>query len=285
MKILVTGVNGQLGHDVVNELDKRGITCRGVDIQDFDLTIEADVLYAIQSYAPDAVIHCAAYTAVDRAEDEKELCYNINVLGTRYVAQACKKLGCKLMYISTDYVFDGQGENPWTPDSPKRPCNYYGESKSLGEDEVTALLASYFIVRISWVFGKNGNNFVKTMLRLGKERDSLTVVADQFGSPTYTYDLAPLLCDMIHTKHYGIYHATNEGVCSWYDFARAIIEQAELPAKVLPITTDQYPTKAVRPKNSRMSKDKLTQYGFSLLPPWQDALKHYLQTIMPEKLC
>jgi dTDP-4-dehydrorhamnose reductase len=279
MKILVTGVNGQLGHDVVDELNRRAIECRGVDIQDFDLTVEKDVLSAIQSYAPDAVIHCAAFTAVDKAEDEKDLCYNINVLGTRYVARACKTLGCKLMYISTDYVFDGTGENFWTPDSPKSPCNYYGESKSLGEDEVTKLVSDYFIIRISWVFGINGNNFVKTMLRLGSERDSLSVVADQFGSPTYTFDLAPLLCDMIATERYGIYHATNEGVCSWYDFACEIMKQAGLSVKVSPITTDQYPTKAVRPKNSRMSKEKLTQNGFSLLPPWQDALARYVHLL------
>lgn len=279
MKVLVTGVKGQLGYDVVKRLNALGVENKGVDIEDFDLTDELAVLNAVCDYAPDVVVHCAAYTAVDAAEDNRDLCYNVNVLGTRNIAYACRELDAKMVYISTDYVFGGQGENFFLPSDKKEPINWYGETKSLGEDEVTRLLKKFFIIRISWVFGKNGKNFVKTMLRLGAERDELTVVGDQIGSPTYTVDLAMLICDMISTEKYGIYHATNEGVCSWAEFTEEIIAQAGLKAKVKHILSSEYPSRAARPFNSRMSKDKLTENGFKKLPSWQDALKRYLDEL------
>lgn len=279
MKVLVTGVKGQLGYDVVKRLDALGIENKGVDIEDFDLTDELAVLNAVCEYAPDVVVHCAAYTAVDAAEDNRDLCYNVNVLGTRNIAYACRELDAKMVYISTDYVFGGQGENFFLPSDKKEPINWYGETKSLGEDEVAKLIQKFFIIRISWVFGKNGKNFVKTMLRLGAEREELTVVGDQIGSPTYTVDLATLICDMIKTEKYGIYHATNEGVCSWADFTEEIIAQAGLKAKVKHILSSEYPSRAARPFNSRMSKDKLTENGFEKLPSWQDALKRYLEEL------
>ena len=279
MKVLVTGVKGQLGYDVVKRLNVLGVENKGVDIEDFDLTDENAVLNAVCDYAPDVVVHCAAYTAVDAAEDNRDLCYNVNVLGTRNIAYACRELDAKMVYISTDYVFGGQGENFFLPSDKKEPINWYGETKSLGEDEVTRLLKKFFIIRISWVFGKNGKNFVKTMLRLGAERDELTVVGDQIGSPTYTVDLATLICDMISTEKYGIYHATNEGVCSWAEFTEEIIAQAGLKAKVKHILSSEYPSRAARPFNSRMSKDKLTENGFKKLPSWQDALKRYLDEL------
>lgn len=279
MKVLVTGVKGQLGYDVVKRLNALGVENKGVDIEDFDLTDENAVLNAVCDYAPDVVVHCAAYTAVDAAEDNRDLCYNVNVLGTRNIAYACRELDAKMVYISTDYVFGGQGENFFLPSDKKEPINWYGETKSLGEDEVTRLLKKFFIIRISWVFGKNGKNFVKTMLRLGAERDELTVVGDQIGSPTYTVDLATLICDMISTEKYGIYHATNEGVCSWAEFTEEIIAQAGLKAKVKHILSSEYPSRAARPFNSRMSKDKLTENGFKKLPSWQDALKRYLDEL------
>ncbi|MEI8198939.1 MAG: dTDP-4-dehydrorhamnose reductase [Eubacteriales bacterium] len=276
MKILVTGVNGQLGHDVIEVLTARGITCKGVDIADFDLTNQEAVSTYIRDYAPTAVIHCAAFTAVDRSEDDKELCFAVNVTGTENIARICREIQAKMVYISTDYVFDGKGDQPFETDAPKDPQGHYGRTKSLGEDKVREYLSEYFIVRTAWVFGINGNNFVKTMIRLGKERDELNVVADQFGSPTFSADLAVLLCDMIVTSRYGIYHATNEGFCSWYDFASAIMKEAGLSAKVLPVTSEQYPSKAVRPKNSRLSKKSLDDAGFNRLPTWQDALKRYV---------
>lgn len=276
MKILVTGVNGQLGHDVMEVLTARGITCKGVDIADFDLTNQEAVSTYIRDYAPTAVIHCAAFTAVDRSEDDKELCFAVNVTGTENIARICKEIQAKMVYISTDYVFDGKGDKPFETNAPKDPQGHYGRTKSLGEDKVREYLSEYFIVRTAWVFGINGNNFVKTMIRLGKERDELNVVADQFGSPTFSADLAVLLCDMIVTGRYGIYHATNEGFCSWYDFAEAIMKEAGLSAKVLPVTSEQYPSKAVRPKNSRLSKKSLDDAGFNRLPTWQDALKRYV---------
>lgn len=279
MKVLVTGVKGQLGYDVVKVLNERGIACKGVDIDDFDLTDETAVSSYIREFAPTAVIHCAAFTAVDRAEDDKDLCYAVNVTGPENIARICKEIGAKMLQVSTDYVFDGQGDQPFEVDSVKAPKGHYGLTKSLGEDKVTELLSEYFIVRTAWVFGVNGNNFVKTMLRLGKEREELTVVCDQFGSPTYTPDLAVLLCDMIMTDRYGIYHATNEGFCSWYDFACAIMKEAGLKARVTPVTSEQYASKAVRPKNSRLSKVSLDQAGFNRLPPWQDALKRYIAEI------
>jgi dTDP-4-dehydrorhamnose reductase len=279
MKVLVTGVKGQLGYDVVKVLEARGISCKGVDIEDFDLTNELAVSRYIRDFAPTAVIHCAAYTAVDRAEDDKDLCYAVNVTGPENIARVCKEIGAKMLQVSTDYVFDGEGDQPFEVDSVKAPKGQYGLTKSLGEDKVMELLSDYFIVRTAWVFGVNGNNFVKTMIRLGKEREELTVVCDQFGSPTYTPDLAVLLCDMILTDKYGVYHATNEGYCSWYEFACAIMQEAGLSARVTPVTSEQYASKAVRPKNSRLSRTSLDQAGFERLPTWQDALKRYVEEI------
>jgi len=276
MKILVTGFKGQLGHDVIQVLSSRGIDCKGVDIDDFNLTDRTAVLNYIEDYQPTSVIHCAAFTAVDRAEEDRALCYSVNVDGTAHIAEACKRLDIPMMYISTDYVFSGEGTDPFEIDSPKAPGGYYGLTKSLGEDKVTEALKRFFIVRISWVFGLNGANFVRTMIRLGKERKQLTVVSDQIGSPTYTADLAVLLADMIVTDRYGTYHATNEGICSWYDFASAIMTEAGLDCQILPITSDQYPSKVKRPLNSRLSKTSLDQAGFSRLPTWQDALKRYV---------
>ena len=279
MKVLVTGVRGQLGYDVVNELEKRGIEAIGVDIQEMDITSAESVNTVIGEAAPDAVIHCAAYTAVDAAEDNAELCRKVNAEGTQNIANMCKTLDIPMIYISTDYVFDGQGERPWEPDDERNPLNVYGQTKYEGELAVQNTLEKYFIVRIAWVFGVNGKNFVKTMLNLGKTRDHLTVVNDQFGSPTYTYDLAKLLVDMVLTDKYGFYHATNEGICTWYEFACEIFRQAGLDVKVDPVSADQYPAKAKRPSNSRMSKEKLTENGFEKLPAWQDALQRYLPLI------
>lgn len=279
MKVLVTGVKGQLGYDVVNELEKRGLEAFGVDIQEMDITDADSVKSVILEAAPDAVIHCAAYTAVDAAEDNQEICRKVNADGTQNIADMCKLLDIPMIYISTDYVFDGQGERPWMPDDDRAPLNVYGQTKYEGELAVQNTLDKYFIVRIAWVFGVNGKNFIKTMLNLGKTRDHLTVVNDQFGSPTYTYDLAKLLVDMIQTDKYGIYHATNEGICTWYEFACEIFKQAGLRVEVTPVTSDQYPAKAKRPSNSRMSKDKLEENGFDRLPTWQDALGRYLKEI------
>ncbi len=254
MKVLVTGARGQLGYDVVQRLKELNIEHIGVDKEEFDLTNEKETKEFIRSYRPDVIVHCAAYTAVDKAEDEKEICHAVNVLGTRYVAEACKEIDAKMVYISTDYVFDGEKNEPYEVDDKPNPINYYGLTKYLGEREVQNILKKYFIVRISWVFGKNGNNFVKTMLRLGQERKEVRVVCDQVGSPTHTYDLAKLLCEMIQTDKYGIYHATNEGYCSWYEFACEIFKAAGMDVKVIPIKSDEYPTKAKRPKNSKPSK-------------------------------
>jgi len=279
MKVLVTGVKGQLGYDVVNELEARGHEAVGVDIQEMDITDAQSVDKVISAAAPDAVIHCAAYTAVDAAEDNVELCRKVNAEGPQNIANVCKKLDIKMIYISTDYVFGGQGEKPWEPDEERDPQSVYGQTKYEGELAVQNTLDKYFIVRIAWVFGINGKNFVKTMLNLGKTRDKLTVVCDQFGSPTYTYDLAKLLVDMVQTDKYGVYHATNEGFCNWYEFACEIFKQAGVEIEVAPVTSDQYPTKAIRPANSRMSKEKLTENGFDRLPPWQDALARYLKEL------
>ena len=279
MKVLVTGVKGQLGHDVVNELEKRGHQAVGVDIEEMDITDEASVNQVIRENLPEAVIHCAAYTAVDAAEDNVELCRRVNGDGTRNIAKVCRDLDIKMMYISTDYVFNGQGTRPWEPDDHREPLNVYGQTKCEGELAVEENLEKYFIVRIAWVFGVNGKNFIKTMLNLGKTRDTLTVVADQIGSPTYTYDLSRLLVDMIETDKYGRYHATNEGLCSWYEFACEIFRRAGMKVNVLPVESKDYPAKATRPMNSRMSKEKLTENGFKLLPPWQDALSRYLKEI------
>lgn len=276
MKVLVTGANGQLGYDVIKRLEQNNIECLGTDRDTLDISNEDVANKVIRDYNPDIVIHCAAYTAVDKAEDEKELCHAVNVLGTKYVAEACKEIDAKMVYISTDYVFDGEGDKFFEVTDKPNPINYYGQTKYEGELEVQRLLDKYFIVRISWVFGSNGNNFVKTMLRLGKERDEISVVADQIGSPTYTYDLAKLIVEMIQTDKFGIYHVTNEGYCSWYEFACEIFKQAGMDVKVNPINTEDYPTKDKRPKNSRMSKKKMDKYGFERLQNWKCALKALL---------
>ena len=279
MKILVTGVKGQLGYDICRILTERGIENRGVDIEDFDVTDEAAVNNYIKDYAPTAVIHCSAFTAVDRAEDEIELCTRVNADGTRNIAKAAEAIGAKLMYISTDYVFPGTGEQFYEPDDATGPLSVYGKTKLLGEEAVRSTTDRHFIVRISWVFGINGNNFIKTMLRLSETKTDLNVVCDQIGSPTYTYDLSHLLCDMIVTEQYGTYHATNEGVCSWAEFAAEIMQAAGKSTVIHPIPTSEYPTRASRPLNSRMSKDKLEENGFSRLPHWKDALKRYLKEL------
>lgn len=279
MKVLVTGVKGQLGHDVMNELAKRDIQSVGVDIDEMDVTDGASVERVIREAAPDAVIHCAAYTAVDAAEENEALCRRVNAEGPRNIAAVCRALDIKMLYISTDYVFSGDGDRPWEPEDEKKPQSVYGQTKYEGELAVQELLDKYFIVRIAWVFGMNGKNFVKTMLKLAENHDTIRVVNDQFGSPTYTYDLARLLADMVTTDKYGVYHATNEGICSWYEFACAIFKEAGVSVNVVPVTTAEYGAKAKRPANSRMNKDKLTQMGFEKLPPWQDALKRYVQEL------
>ena len=276
MKILVTGVKGQLGYDVVKELEKRGIEAVGVDIDEMDITDAASVDKVIKEANPDAVIHCAAYTAVDAAEENEDLCRKVNADGPRNIARVCKELDIKMIQISTDYVFDGTGERPWEPDDQCGPKSVYGQTKYEGELAVQETLDKYFIVRIAWVFGINGKNFVKTMLGLSEKYDTLRVVNDQFGSPTYTYDLAKLLVDMVLTDKYGIYHATNEGICSWYDFACAIFKEAGIEMNVIPVTSEEYGAKANRPANSRMSKEKLVENGFAKLPAWQDALSRYV---------
>lgn len=282
MRVLVTGVSGQLGYDVARVLAQRGIEYRGTSSKDLDITDRAAVEHLMQSYRPDAVIHCAAYTKVDLAEDEPERCWAVNADGTRNLAAACREIGAKMLYISTDYVFPGTGEQFRRTDDPVSPVNTYGRSKLAGELAVQSLLETYFIVRISWVFGKNGNNFVKTMLRLAETRTELTVVCDQIGSPTYTADLAPLLCDMVQTERYGIYHATNGGTCAWSEFAKAIFELADKQVTVYSIPTSAYPTRAVRPLNSRMSKECLHSNGFQELPEWKNALARYLKEITGE---
>ena len=280
MRVLVTGAKGQLGSDLLCELSKRNIESVGIDIDDLDIT-DADatkrVIEKINNDAKiDAIIHCAAYTAVDAAEDNEALVTKINAEGTKNIAEVAKTLDVAMMYISTDYVFDGEGERPWEPDDKRAPLNVYGMAKYKGELYVEELLKKYFIVRISWVFGLHGNNFIKTMIRLSKERGEVSVVNDQIGSPTYTPDLSRLLVDMIVSDKYGRYHATNEGLCSWYDFAVEIFKQAKLDVAVTPVSSDAFPVKAKRPHNSRMDKSKLAENGFELLPPWQDALRRYL---------
>ena len=302
MKVFVTGVAGQLGHDVVNELCRRGHTAIGSDlapeysgVQDgsavtacpyvsLDITDKNAVSAALTQFTPDAVVHCAAWTAVDLAEDEDKQAkvHAINVSGTQHIANACKTLDCKMVYISTDYVFHGQGDTPWQPDCKDyKPLNVYGQTKLEGELAVAGTLDKYFIVRIAWVFGLNGNNFIKTMLNLSKKYDTLRVVNDQIGTPTYTFDLSRLLVDMIETEKYGYYHATNEGgYISWYDFACEIFRQAGCQITVNPVTTAEYGlSKAARPFNSRLDKSKLIENGFTPLPTWQDALTRYLKEI------
>lgn len=279
MRVLVTGVKGQLGYDVVNELKKNGIEAVGVDIEEMDITDKEAVNKVLTEAKIDAVIHCAAYTAVDAAEDNMDICRKVNADGTRNIAEVCKKLDIKMMYISTDYVFDGEGERPWEPDDERNPLNAYGISKYEGEVAVQDNLSKYFIVRIAWVFGVNGKNFIKTMLNLGKTHDTITVVNDQIGSPTYTYDLAVLLVQMIQSDKYGIYHATNEGLCSWYEFAKEIFKQAGMEINLIPVSSEEFKAKAKRPHNSRMNKDKLEVNGFNRLPSWQNALERYLKEI------
>ncbi len=302
MKVLVTGVAGQLGHDVMNELARRGYDGIGSDIAEnyngaqdgsavtkmpyiqLDITDDSKVKSTISKLKPDVVVHCAAWTAVDAADDEenREKVYAINVNGTKSIAESCKIVGAKMVYISTDYVFDGQGTEPWQADCKDySPLNVYGKTKLEGELAVSNILDNYFIVRIAWVFGVNGNNFIKTMLKIGKKFDTLKVVNDQIGTPTYTYDLSRLLVDMIETEKYGYYHATNEGgYISWYDFACEIFKQAGYTTKVNPVTTEEYGvSKAKRPFNSRLDKSKLAENGFESLPSWQDALQRYLKEI------
>lgn len=283
MNILVTGVGGQLGFDVVQRGYSLGLNMIGTTSSILDITDEAAVSAFVHKHKPDAVIHCAAYTAVDKAEDDKENCRKVNVDGTSYLAAAAKQVQAKFIYISTDYVFDGEGQEAFKESDSPSPINYYGLTKYEGEQVVRDLLSDYFIVRISWVFGMNGNNFVKTMLRLAETRGELNVVGDQWGSPTYTADLARLLLDLVRTDKYGIYHASNDGFCSWADFAREIFAAAHKDIKVNGITTDEYPTRAVRPKNSRMSKKKLIEYGLEPLPPWQDAVKRFLDQLKSEE--
>ncbi|NLO63164.1 MAG: dTDP-4-dehydrorhamnose reductase [Clostridiaceae bacterium] len=281
-RVLVTGAKGQLGSDVVRALVDRGVECLGADLADFDITDAGRTMAFIKSYAPTAVVHCAAYTAVDKAEDEPEICERINATGTANIAAACRETGASMIYISTDYVFPGTGDTAYETDDPTGALSVYGRTKRMGEEAVLQTLKRLFIVRVSWVFGPNGNNFVNTMLRLGSEREELRVVGDQIGSPTYTRDLSELLCEMLRSDRYGIYHATNEGICSWAGFARAIMERAGLPCQIVPIRSEEYPTKAVRPKNSRLSKKSLTDNGFRLLPPWEDALGRYLDEVLKE---
>lgn len=276
MKILVTGVLGQLGHDLVKELNRRGHTVIGIGSKEADITDADAVINKLNEWKPEAVMHCAAYTLVDNAEDDRERCDAVNRIGTENIARACAQIDAKLLYLSTDYVFSGDGDIPWKPDDTPRPLNIYGMTKYLGEEAVRRYTNKHFIVRTSWLFGINGRNFVNTMLRLSAERDILTVVSDQVGSPTYTVDLSRLLSDMIESEKYGTYHAANEGFCSWYEFACAIMEKTGRFAKVVPVLSTDYPAKARRPSNSRMNKDKLSERGFSRLPHWEDALERYL---------
>ncbi len=279
MKVLVTGAAGQLGQDVITALGAKGHEAVGIDRAEADITDKAQVTAVITAAHPDAVIHCAAYTAVDKAEEDKELCTRINVDGTRFIAEAAAECGAKLIYISTDYVFNGQGEKPFLPTDEKAPLNHYGLTKSLGEDAALKACRKTFVVRTSWVFGAHGNNFIKTMRRLGTERNEVSVVCDETGAPTYTPDLAALLCEMIESDRYGVYHATNEGVCNRDDLARAVMDVFGLSCRVKSITGDQYPTLATRPHNSRLSKDCLTENGFSRLPDWKDALARYAKEV------
>ena len=279
MKVLVTGVKGQLGFDVMKRLAALNIEARGVDYTDCDLTDGPSVMALVRGEAPDAIIHCAAYTAVDRAETEPEQCAAVNGMGTLNLVRAALAVDAKLLYVSTDYVFSGEGDTPVDISAPYQPRNVYGLTKAQGEEAVRSLMNRSFIVRTSWVFGAHGDNFVKTMLRLGADHSEVSVVGDQIGSPTYTVDLARLLCDMVQTNRYGIYHATNEGYCSWASFAAEIMRQAGLRCTVRAIPTSEYPTLARRPANSRLSKVSLDQAGFARLPQWEDALSRYLAEI------
>jgi dTDP-4-dehydrorhamnose reductase/dTDP-4-dehydrorhamnose 3,5-epimerase len=276
IKVLVTGVTGQLGYDVVKRLDMLGIENIGVSRSDFDLKDKEQTMAFILKCKPDVVVHCAAYTAVDKAEGDQENCYAVNVVGTKTIAEACKKISSKMVYISTDYVFAGTGTEPQSEDKPTAPINYYGYSKEQGEAAVRELLEKYFIIRTSWTYGKNGSNFVKTMLKLAQTGKEISVINDQIGVPTYTHDLAVLICDILQTRKYGTYHGVNEGYCSWYDFASAIFEIAGFNVKVNPIRTSEYTKKAKRPLNSKLSKTNLDKNGFKRLPSWEDALSRFL---------
>ena len=303
MKIFVTGVAGQLGHDVMNELDRRGIEGIGSDLAPsysgfsdgtavvrmpyaaMDITDPGVVERVISENAPDAVVHCAAWTAVDKAEECPDACRAVNALGTGNIAKVCGRLKIPMMYFSTDYVFDGKGDRPWRPEDRKNPLDVYGQTKSEGEDAVREYVRDYYILRIAWVFGTNGKNFIKTMLNLAKTHDTLKVVSDQIGTPTYTYDLARLVVDMLLRDRYGIYHVTNEGdYISWYDFACAIFREAGIDSvKVLPVSTAEYGAAAVRPYNSRMDRSKLLENGFEPLPDWRDALRRYLEELRGDR--
>lgn len=286
-RILVTGYKGQLGYDCVRELKERGYqNVLGIDKDELDITDEGKVHDFILDYKPDVVMHNAAWTAVDKAEEMPDAVYKVNALGPKYIAEACKEAGALMFYISTDYVFDGKGEKPFEADSPKDGLSVYGKTKSQGEDFVTSVLDKYFIIRISWVFGINGHNFIKTMLKLSDTHKELSVVDDQIGSPTYTYDLSKLMCDMMVTEKYGIYHATNEGYCSWAEFAKYIFEVAKKDVIVHTVSTIEYkrlvPNQADRPLNSRMSKESLDKAGFARLPSWKDAVRRYIEELDKE---
>jgi dTDP-4-dehydrorhamnose reductase len=282
MNILVTGYTGQLGFDVVQEGKRRGFDMVGVGSKDLNITDEPFVKEYVKELKPEAIIHCAAYTAVDKAEEDRENCWDVNVEGTKYLVQAAKDNQAKFMFISTDYVFNGSGDVPFSEKDPPNPVGYYGLTKYEGEKIVQSLLTEWFIVRVSWVFGKNGNNFVKTMLRLSETSAELNVVGDQVGSPTYTFELSRLLLDMIQTTQFGIYHVTNEGYCSWAEFAKEIFRLTGITVKVNSIPSEKYPTKAIRPKNSRLSKQKLLKSGLKPLSSWQDSLKHFLSELTVE---
>ena len=282
MKVLVTGYAGQLGWDTVRLLEARGIECRGVDAEDFDLTDAQAVRNYVQAYRPTAIVHFAAYTNVDKAESQPEICAAVNGMGTVNLVRAALSVGAKVVFISTDYVFPGTGNTPWQINDPYGPVNVYGMSKVQGEDAVRSLMTRFFILRTSWVYGKNGHNFVRTMLRLGKEKKEIRVVNDQVGSPTYTKDLARVICDMLPTEKYGIYHVRNEGYLSWYEFAKMIMDKAGLPCQVLPVPSSEYPAPARRPLNSRLDGSKLAEAGFEPMPAVENALDRYLKELREE---
>ncbi len=279
MKVAVTGCKGQLGADLTAEMEKRNIQAAGIDIDTVDITDYEALEAFIEAEKPDAVVHLAAYTAVDKAEQEKEKCALINVKGTENIAKICGEKGIKLLYTSTDYIFGGEGDTPFETDSTPAPCNYYGLTKYEGEQAVKKYCPNHFIVRISWVFGVHGKNFVYTMLRLAENNREIRVVNDQTGSPTFTPDISKLICDMIATDKYGVYHATNEGFCTWAEFAAEIMRRAGKDTKIIPISTEQYPTPAKRPRNSRLSKKSLDDAGFTRLPRWEDALDRFLKEV------
>jgi dTDP-4-dehydrorhamnose reductase/dTDP-4-dehydrorhamnose 3,5-epimerase len=283
LKFMVTGVNGQLGHDVMMKLKMLNFDVIAPSRGEFDLTNKNQVKNYIINEKPDVIIHCAAYTAVDKAEDEKDLCYSVNVEGTRAVAEAAKEINAKVVYVSTDYVFDGLGQEPHSEEKETNPVNYYGYTKEQGEKIVRELVDKHFIVRTSWVYGSNGNNFVKTMLKLAETKNEISVVSDQIGAPTYSKDLAEFIIDLVQTKQYGTYHGVNEGYCSWYEFAKTIFEKSGIEVKVNPIPTKDFPTKAKRPLNSRLTKDNTDKAGVSRLPQWQDALTRFINNLNNEK--